>query len=386
MMEKKPEHRPRDAAMVGQVLEEIAEKVASQVSVGADVAAARAIDTRGLAAEDKAAARLLKAGSKKKKLRKKRIPIYRRGWFVALACLLLIGSFGAVFWKFALADPDPESLLAKIEAAKNAEARRDAVVEYLKYYEKRDDDATRRVKEMDREFKVKQLEHTLFVRYKRENLRNRPEEHHDADAYKKTMAALTAENEGDRALAWATWTELSERYSRDPDEAKAVWGWVAQKKLADMAAAERQLAGLLRRLEDDFRMKDEDARFEELDNRVVAAARFEAIGDFDYAHGRWKQIATNLEGSEESRPLFVLAKVRARDLEKKREQPKDAAERAKLIGDLIARAKSLLAMNIPARHVDGRNLLREVRDLYAGETGDIGRLVDEAKRLLDATR
>ena len=43
MMEKRPEHRPRDAAMVGQVLEEIEEKIASQLSAGADVATARGV-------------------------------------------------------------------------------------------------------------------------------------------------------------------------------------------------------------------------------------------------------------------------------------------------------------------------------------------------------
>ena len=66
MLEKKPEHRPRDAAMVGQVLEEIAEKVASQVSAGADMAGAR-VGPRAIGdADDRAAARAIRAGSRKK--------------------------------------------------------------------------------------------------------------------------------------------------------------------------------------------------------------------------------------------------------------------------------------------------------------------------------
>ncbi len=66
MMEKKPEHRPRDAAMVGQVLEEIAEKVASQVSAGADMAGARVGPKVVGDADDRAAARAIRAGSRKK--------------------------------------------------------------------------------------------------------------------------------------------------------------------------------------------------------------------------------------------------------------------------------------------------------------------------------
>src|SRR5262245_24609775 len=106
MMEKRPEHRPRDAAMVGQVLEEIEEKIASQLSAGADVATARGIGKTQLGDdEDRKAARAIRAGSRKKKLRKKRRPFYTHGWFVGLACLAVLASFGWVFWTYALAPP-----------------------------------------------------------------------------------------------------------------------------------------------------------------------------------------------------------------------------------------------------------------------------------------
>jgi hypothetical protein len=53
-----------------------------------------------------------------------------------------------------------------------------------------------------------------------------------------------------------------------------------------------------------------------------------------------------------------------------------------LISKTIDKAKDLLANPIPARKRDGRNLLRDIRDLYPGEMGDVGKLVDQAKKLL----
>src|SRR5262245_64492059 len=157
MMEKKPEHRPRDAAMVGQVLEEIAEKVAAQVSAGADAATARASQTAKIGdAEDRSAAKFIRAGAKKKKLRKKRRPFYTHGWFVGLACLLVIGTFGWAFWKFALAPPTAESLLERIKGASDPVLQKEYVADYLKYYRNRDDEETRMVKALDRDFKVKE--------------------------------------------------------------------------------------------------------------------------------------------------------------------------------------------------------------------------------------
>src|SRR5262245_23243123 len=155
MMEKKPEHRPRDAAMVGQVLDEITEKVAAQVSAGADMATARGADTRKIGdAEDRSAAKFIRAGAKKKKLRKKRRPFYTHGWFVGLACLLVIGTFGWAFWKFALAPPTAESLLERIKGASDPVLQKEYVADYLKYYRNRDDEETRMVKALDRDFKV----------------------------------------------------------------------------------------------------------------------------------------------------------------------------------------------------------------------------------------
>lgn len=384
MMEKKPEHRPRDAAMVGQVLDEIAEKIATQQSVGADLASARTIDPRQLGADDRAAARAIRAGSRKKKLRKKRRPVYRRGWFVMIACLAVLLGMGYVVWEFALSPPSAETLLAQLDAAKDPEVQKPIVARYLKHYGARDDEQTRKVKELDRDIKVKEHENTMLNRHSNERLRNRTEDHYDAEAYKKTMSALTAEDEGDLGAAKSAWVELVERYAKEPAESKAIWGWHAQKKLNDLTARSREVDGLLKQLET-FRLDDVDARFEDdMEKRVVGAIRLEEFGDIALAKDRWDQIAKTLKGNKERRSAFVLAAGKAKDLERKKSLLKDPPERAKLISNGIARAQGLLAMSLPARKRDGRNLLRDVRDLYAGEEGEVGKLVDQAKSLLAA--
>jgi hypothetical protein len=88
-----------------------------------------------------------------------------------------------------------------------------------------------------------------------------------------------------------------------------------------------------------------------------------------------------LKADAERRPWYLLAVSRVRELET-RKVPKDSAERVQLIAAKIATAKTLLVEEIPAKRRDGRNILRDIRDLYAGESGDIGRQVAEAKTLI----
>jgi serine/threonine-protein kinase len=388
LMEKKPEHRPRDAAMVGQVLEEIEEKVAAQVSAGADVAKARGLDPRHLEQADRTAAKFIRAGSKKKKLRKRRVPIYRRNWFVALACLGLLGGMGWAVWRFAIAPPSAESLLEKIDATRDPDARQRAIAEYLRYYAGRDDEKTRQVKDLDRDLKVAERARVLLNRHGSPAFRAKPLEDDDPEAYQKTMAALAAEDDGNLAQARSTWAELVERYANDPNEAKALWGWHAQKKLNDLAAPEQEVARLQRRLEEEFRLEDKDPRFEnDTEKNVVTALRLQERGDFARAHAQWTHVADVLKGVADKRPYYVYARARAKDLEPKKEVPKGTEERVALIRQTLDAARLLLKEATPARQRDGRNLLRDIRDLYASETApEIGRLVDEAKKLLEGSK
>jgi serine/threonine-protein kinase len=381
MMEKKPEHRPRDAAMVGQVLEEIEEKIASQVSAGGDRATARAAGTRLEDDDDRRAVRAIRAASRKKKLRKKRRPIYRHAIFVIVACLIVLGAFGWVLVS-AFSPPSAESLLQKIEANnKDPEVQQEIVTKYLKYYGDRDDEPTRKMKELDRDLKVNERARVLLNRHG-SRWRASPNEDDDPDAYRNTMGAFTAEDDGDLAAARTMWSELAEKYGHDSNQVKALWGWHAQKKLNDLAAAEKHTVALTKKLED-FQLEDKDAVFDdELERRVVAAIRLERFNDFNLAHTRWSQIAELLKGEKDRRAVFVMARGRAHDLAGKKGQPKDAAERAAHITKELTRAKGLLQSSSYVDKRTARNIFRDVRDLYAGEGEDIRKLVDESKKLL----
>lgn len=389
MMEKKPELRPRDAAMVGLVLDEITEKVTAQRSAGADVAGARAIDRVHLTGipdqDDRNAAKAIRAGGKKKKLRKKKRPIYTRGWFVSIAAILFVVGFGTLLWFAAFAPPSAARLLEKIESANTPEAKASAIAEYLKHYADRNDEKTELVKSLDRDLKVRERERVLLNRHGRSNLRSRGEEGDDPEAYRKTMAALTAENDGDLAQARTFWSEL-EKLSSESDAAKALWGWHAKRKLADLTETANKSNAITKKIAEEFRLEDKDIKFEnDIEQRANIALRLEEWGDFALARERWSQLAETLSGNHEQRAWFVFAKHRWHLLEAKKAVPKDAAERAKKLGDRLAFARPWLTTMMaetPAQRRDARNILRDIRDLYSGETGDIGRIVAEAEKLL----
>jgi eukaryotic-like serine/threonine-protein kinase len=118
LLEKKSEHRPRDAEMVSEVLGSIAEKVKAQQSAGVDAARKRMADRLHGEARpdegDKAAARLLLAGKFKVKRRKKVKPLHQRKWFqvVGISGLLLV-AIGLLVW--GVMPPSAEKLYARTE-------------------------------------------------------------------------------------------------------------------------------------------------------------------------------------------------------------------------------------------------------------------------------
>jgi predicted Ser/Thr protein kinase len=108
LLEKKPDQRPVDAAMVAQVLHEVREKVETLQSAGVDVA--RVVSRHGKDARDKkAATNLLKA---KKKRRKQQASRQWATWAKAgLLSLALLGLIGLLM--FALRPKSPEKQYAE---------------------------------------------------------------------------------------------------------------------------------------------------------------------------------------------------------------------------------------------------------------------------------
>ena len=143
---------------------------------------------------------------------------------------------------------------------------------------------------------------------------------------------------------------------------------------------------LLKRVEDKFRLEDRDIAIDnEEEARAVGALRLEQFGDLTLARERWQQARDLLKSDPDRRSWYLLAVGRARELESKKE-PKDATERAMLVRSRFALALPLLKETVEARRRDGRNILRDIRDLYSGETGDIGKLVADAKKILGESK
>ena len=154
LLEKKPELRPLDAAMVANVLEQIEKKVQEQKSAGVDAVEKRRVDvapseTAKPDEEDKEAAQALrKALGKKKEKRKKIVPFLERTWVRAcgiVLALVLIGAALAFAFKPASAETlhdRAKKLMDSSDTDKWEEARDGPIAEYLKRYSKRDDDTT----------------------------------------------------------------------------------------------------------------------------------------------------------------------------------------------------------------------------------------------------
>ncbi len=117
LLEKKPDNRPLDAAMVGNALGSVKEKVEAQQSAGVDVARRRMIDRAPgapkLDAEDKETARFLLKG-KVRPGRKAGRPFYEKAWFQAAGILTVLAGLGLTLY-LVFRPPSPDNLYASAE-------------------------------------------------------------------------------------------------------------------------------------------------------------------------------------------------------------------------------------------------------------------------------
>ncbi len=174
LLEKKPEHRPYDAAMVSKALSEVAEKVSALQSAGVDAAKARFVDRsrQGTpSAQDKADARMVLASLRGGR-RKRKKPFYEKVWFQALGILLLLGAMGGLLHEVF----KPPSALALYNQAKakmdspnfdeRAEARDGPVEKFLHYYGTRTDAQAMEIKDFAAKIDVTRKWNGLQHRWK----------------------------------------------------------------------------------------------------------------------------------------------------------------------------------------------------------------------------
>jgi serine/threonine-protein kinase len=279
LMEKKPEHRPLDAAMVSNTLDTIQEKVEAQQSAGVDAARARMMDRprdqRHPDEEDKEAARILLTGKGRPRRKSKKKRWHQRVWVkavgIAAALALVVGLL-----VLALKPPSAQTMFKRAERAWNSKqedahynARFGPIKEYLDRYGHLDDDNTRKVREWAETYDVGELEKKL-ARHRNKHRTGRGlavEARNDAD--KKAFRAAVHEDDGEKDEALQLWNKLK----GDPD-----WGALAARHIADLDNIRKRDG----QFDTYFKTLDQFGKEEPLEGRAKEAfvgLRYEQFGD-----------------------------------------------------------------------------------------------------------
>jgi eukaryotic-like serine/threonine-protein kinase len=320
LMEKDPERRPYDAAMVAEAMGRIEEKVAAQQAAGIDAAKTRNRDKPAeaamLDAEDKDAARAL-LGKKKKKKQPQVRAFYQKTWFHAVTLLsLLVVVIGTLAFLL-LSTPSAESLYRQAEsvmAADSPEAQLEArmrgpIFEFLQYYGDRDDamgqKMQRWVDKIDRDEFQRQI-----MRRKDAAIKIGPPEPEE----KACLDALDEELDGNLKAARAKWTLLvekkKERAGPIPSDARSAWlyAWARLELLNSVNELDEKL-------KKGIKMPDEKDKSiaAELLREAVKAFELERRDESVAAQKAWEELKKKAS-DEPTRDWWLLANMHLRDL------------------------------------------------------------------------
>jgi serine/threonine protein kinase len=336
LLEKKPEHRPRDAAMVLEVLNSIQEKVEAQQSAGMDVAKARLMDRprgqRNPGEEDREVARTLlgKKGKRKKKDKKKLV------WLQAAGLLFLLA--GIITTLVIVFQPPSanslykkaEKLMASGDPDKRSRAIEGPIKEYLARYGGQDNQQTRQIRAWADEYEVDRYEKLLqrYIRHEKLNKGLAVEARTDSEGM--AFKAGLAEYDGDVEKARKLWAAVIER-----DRLRV--GLLAQKHLETLdaiAGEEKRLLGLRKEVRD----KRAEPKLEGLAGEAFLGLRQELLGDRLGARVRYKRMneeaAQEVPGQEAVQRfwlLFSAARIKQMDesLKKIPQQQEDVVKLVK---------------------------------------------------------
>lgn len=230
MMEKKPEHRPLNAQMVADALEEGLQKYYRGDSAAVDAVKAkvgdRRIQSNVIDETDRDAARSLRSVLQKKKIRKKSAPFYTQIWFQLIAIPLFLLGFGGVIWlvtrptsandlyRFAEKKMEkPETYREGLYKLNNTQG---PILEFLRRYP--DDPRAGKVAEW------KDLAETTDVFDKLRHNMSKPRVPHkywdkvDPNYEELAFQALRFEDYGDLWYAGERWNQAKTVASKDPEQ------------------------------------------------------------------------------------------------------------------------------------------------------------------------
>jgi serine/threonine-protein kinase len=385
LLEKKPEHRPFDAAMVAKVLDEVEQKVSELRSAGVDAATARVGDPGAKRPDDETdreAARTLRGAVAKKKYRKKSVPLTQRKWVQAVGLsAALLGIVALVYGM--TRPPSADKLFANAKAAVDANGD-DAIAateRFLLYYGARDDERTDQVRGWNRDLRVDRQEARLLNRI----FAKKPFPP-EGDYQKLAYAAIKLENEGELRKARDAWDELA-KTAGDGDPDGAIYAALAEKNAGrlDMGNRERQLSDALDRehaLNPPTNREDVDP----VERECLLAKRYQQFGDLPRAKRAWESASEDdFLRNPATRSWAIYAASQARALKDESIPAGDKAKelRLRLLERQIAAAESVSATADPADLKRSISICRDVITLYGkDDDAQVREYADKAKQKL----
>lgn len=366
LLEKKPEQRPFDAAMVSEALERVAEKVEAQSSAGVDAArarsgTARADDTRP-EGKDREAARTLLDGSQKKRRRRKKKRSYEQTWVKAFGLMALLAGIGFMLYE-ALKPPSPGQLFReaqKVWESGDADARREArtvgpIEKYLRLYGNSQTEYTEEVKRWANEIDQAQREVSLNNRKK---LGLAP----DGPAEAAAQTALALEAKGELDLAKERWLEVM-KAKEQPDFEDRPLLLVAEKHLRDLAQADLNEIQLQDQVTAHKNLGKYYVPSDESERLATEAIRFANLGDNQMAQSRWRTLAMRSGKDPKLQFWLLLAGRKLRDLEKQTPVSDDKKNRLSILDAQLAQA--VRHFKEERRPLAARAICLDINNLYA---------------------
>ncbi len=384
LLEKKPEQRPFDAAMVHNALGAVQEKVEAQRSAGVDAVKARMIDrprgTRNPDDEDKEVARSLMGGKARAKRKRKGTPFYRHLWFQAVGIVALMGFMaGVLFLVFRPAAPETlyaqaKKLMASSDADKHEEAYEGPIKTYLANYAGNRNELTTQVLSWKKQCEVEQAEQslqTLIKMHKRFN--KEPTSEAEGQAFKATQA----EEVGDLDEARRLWQEMTQKYGQTP------WGALAANHLAVVEAVPTREKALLDQLKE-FRSKGHEPALEGMDKDAYTALRFEHFGDLyggggdvASAYHKFDAMKEACAGKPDLHFWEVFAAWKCKELKPNMDATESADARKKLVQGALDAAQDFYDNG---RLLDARPIVLSIAALY-GDDPDLKTQTDKARAM-----
>ncbi len=388
LLEKDKEDRPVDASWVARMLGEIEEDAFARKSAGLAAAQARTAKPTNqsgdrMDAADRDAARALR-GKKKKTKKKVVLPLFQQKWVhaVGILAILLAIVFGAYLM---LRTAGPEQMFAAIDRADTPAAKADAAGKFLDTYGAKGGELVDKATTIFREATVRERERQLTNRHDSRTLR-KPIESDDPDAFDNAMQAIDAEKSGDFALAEAMWRKVKSRFPAEADLpfttneqllAKARWGWVADKRLADVKGARAELAKLHEKIKDsrlhELPLKPDTTNPESL---AIRTLRLKEFGDPEKA-GRTCDVLVTLAEKESERRAWFLLGTHLRSTIPKGANDPVAVRRQRITEWLNSTDRTAKQVRDEPEHPERgvlmrtvRNRCRDVAELYEDETDE----------------